>query len=231
ELEVLLVHLRAWRVGSVVDRKQSDALQLGPLRLEAHHVRGDTQCLDLLRHIVDFELHRGCSRRGHAVVSHALMNGAHQVRAAGVVELEAEVAFGVSLGAASLFHALGKAEQHDIVARGGLVRSAVLDPAGEGFRRDQGGEKQEYKKCNRPMDARLARYCDPAPAGSLAVTRPDPSRAKRGLVQDDTAGKFQTLAPFLSRNEEGAGEAACSSRAISARMAAASSSSEDFSDW
>ena len=74
------------------------------------------------------------------MVSDFLMNGADQVRTLGVVELEAEIAFGVGLGASGFFHALAQAEQDNLISSGGLVGRAVLDIAGEDFGDDEENE-------------------------------------------------------------------------------------------
>ena len=77
-----------------------------------------------LADVVDFDLDRRGSGRGHAVIGDFLMDDADEVRALGI-ELETEIAFGVGLGAAGFFHALAEAEQDDFVAGGGLAGGDV----------------------------------------------------------------------------------------------------------
>ena len=67
------------------------------------------------------------------MVGDVLMDGANQVRGLRVVELEAELAFGVGLGAAGFFHALAELEDDDFVAGGGLAGGGVFYRAGEGL--------------------------------------------------------------------------------------------------
>src|SRR6185312_4285515 len=130
-------------------------------------------------------------RRRHAVVGHALVHRANQMRAR-VRNLEAEVAAGVSLSAPSFFHPLAQLDENDVISGGGLSGGPVLQRAAQGLRRSDRGKQ-------------------------------DCERSRNYL-----GGKFQTLVSF----RPGSGRvAACSSRAISARMPAASSSSEAFSDW
>ena len=108
ELEVLVVHLGARRIGSVVHREQAGALQFVPLRLKTHDVGGDADVVELFGYVEDLHFDRVRPRRRHAVVGHALVNGANQMRAR-VRKLEAEVAAGVSLGARQLLPSPGPA--------------------------------------------------------------------------------------------------------------------------
>ena len=61
------------------------------------------------------------------MVGHPLMNGADQMGAAGVFQLEAEVSLGIRLRAAGFLHALAEAEENDVVASRRLIGCAVLD--------------------------------------------------------------------------------------------------------
>ena len=63
----------------------------------------------------------------------SLMDGAEEVRAARIGEFEAELAGGVSLGAAGNVHAIGDVDEDDLVSGSGLVGGAVGDGAGEGL--------------------------------------------------------------------------------------------------
>ena len=119
-----------------------------------------------LADVVDFDLDRSGSRRGHAVIRDFLVDDADQMRALRVVELETEVAFGVGLGASGFFHALAQAEQDDFVARGGLADGDVLDRAGQGL---GGGEGR----------ARAMQDCE-QPGGSCGA---DAVRGKQGVLR------------------------------------------------
>ena len=92
------------------------------------------------------------------MVRHALVDDADQVGAGSIVELHAEVALGVGLSAARLFHPLAQTEKDDVIASGGFVGGAVRDLAGESLGRG-GNEKertQEYEK-KPPLLAKCAR--------------------------------------------------------------------------
>ena len=58
------------------------------------------------------------------MVVDSLMDGADEVRASGVRELEGELAGGVGLGAAGDVHAIGDVDEDDFVSGGGLVGGA-----------------------------------------------------------------------------------------------------------
>ena len=96
----------------------------------------------LLADVVDLDLDRSRSGRRHAVIGDFLMDYANQMRALSIVEFEAEMAFGVGLGAAGFFHALAEAEQDDVVAGGGLAGGGVLDGAGQGLGGGEGGQEE-----------------------------------------------------------------------------------------
>jgi hypothetical protein len=59
------------------------------------------------------------------VIGDILMDGAHQMRGLGIVELESELAFGVRLGASGLFHPLSEFDEDDFVAGGGFASAGV----------------------------------------------------------------------------------------------------------
>ncbi len=58
------------------------------------------------------------------MISHALMNGADEVRPA-VVELEREIAVWVGFGTSGLLHPLAELDEYDIIIRCGLLGRAV----------------------------------------------------------------------------------------------------------
>ena len=76
------------------------------------------------------------------MIGHALVNGANQMRAV-VIELKCEVALGICLGASGFFHALAQLDEHDVIARGGLLGCAVGDGAGESLSRSRGDEREK----------------------------------------------------------------------------------------
>ena len=142
ELEVVFVHLGARGLGSVLHGEGAHDLELSLFDLHAHDVGDDFDAVDFLADVVDFDLDGRRARRGHAVVGDFLMNGADQVRALRVVELEAEIAFGVGFGASGFFHALAEAEEDDVVAGGGLVGGGIFYGAGEGLGGGESGEEE-----------------------------------------------------------------------------------------
>ncbi len=84
KLEILIVHLGAWRIRGVVDRKQTDARQFVPLRLKAHHIGRYLDSCNLFCNVEDLYFDRSSSGRGHTVVSHSLVNYADEMRPTGV---------------------------------------------------------------------------------------------------------------------------------------------------
>lgn len=151
------------------------------------------------------------SRVTDVIRNRILVNGAHQVRAARIFKLEAEVALGIRLGAILE----GLRSTISSPAAGLLVVPFLTAPL-----RVSAEAVVAKKKVKSAIAIR-----------TIAASSQDPSRDKCRFGQDDIRGEFQTLAPSLLRSAEVAEEASRSSRAISARMAAASSSSENFSDW
>ena len=152
------------------------------------------------------------SRVTDVIRNRILVNGAHQVRAARIFKLEAEVALGIRLGAILE----GLRSTISSPAAGLLVVPFLTAP----LRISAEAVVATKKKVKSAIAIR-----------TIAASSQDPSRDKCRFGQDDIRGEFQTLAPSLLRSAEVAEEASRSSRAISARMAAASSSSENFSDW
>src|SRR6266852_6014844 len=171
ELEVLVVHLGARRVGSVVHREQACALQLVSLGLKAHDVGGDTDALNFFGYIEDLQLYGVRSRGRHAVIGDALVNGANQMRTC-VGKFEAEVAARVCFGASRFLHPLAQFDQYDVISAGWLVGGSVLEGATKGLG-GGGGQQEQGAKSNR--EARRAPDFYPAGAGSRAGARPDPS--------------------------------------------------------
>ena len=141
ELQIAFIHLRARRLGRVLHGEGAHDFQLSLLDLNPHDVGDDLDAVNFLAHVVDFDLDGRGSRRGHAVIGDALVNGADQVGALGVVEFEGEIAFGVGLGAAGFFHALTQTQQDDLVARGGLAGGGVFHGAGQGLGGGEGSEE------------------------------------------------------------------------------------------
>src|SRR5581483_7264000 len=80
ELKVLIVHLRARRVRSVLHGEDADALDLSVIRLEAHDVGGYADIVQFFGNIVNLDLHRRSSGRRHGMVRDTLVDGAKQVR-------------------------------------------------------------------------------------------------------------------------------------------------------
>src|SRR5262249_31490987 len=113
------------------------------LGLKAKDVRSHLDSGDFFCHIENLHLDRSSAGRRHAMVGYALVDHTHEMRAAGVVELEREATFRVGLGAARFLHALTQAEEHDIVSRSRLVGGAVGDRAGERLGGDESGKKAE----------------------------------------------------------------------------------------
>lgn len=128
ELEVLVVHLSARRAGSIIHREQTGNLKLVSLGLKTHDVSGNADVIELFRDVKDLHFYRVRARRRHAVVGHALVDSANQVRTR-VREFEAEVAAGVALGACGFFHSLAKFDQDNVIAGGGLAGGSVLERA------------------------------------------------------------------------------------------------------
>ena len=56
-----------------------------------------------------------------------------RIRCGPVVEIEAEVALGVGLGAGGFFHAIAELDENDFIARGRLAGGAILHRPGESF--------------------------------------------------------------------------------------------------
>ena len=239
ELEVVLVHLGARRLGGVGHREGAFDLELSLTGLKAHDVGDDLDAFDFLADIVDFDRDGSRSRRGHSVIGDFLMNHADQVRALGV-ELETEITFGVGSGAAGFFHALTEAEQDHFVAGGGLAGGGVLHRAGQGLGGGEGGEKDESNKdCHKgdmwrqppsavgPDKARQLRARRECRRAALDWT------AEGGCphmnTQDDRG--LQGMRSFHGLVFLGADAALASRRAISARSVAASSCSDAFRDW
>ena len=233
ELEVVLVHLRAGRLGVVLHGEGALDLELSSTGLEAHDVGDDFDAIDFLTDVVDFDFDRSGSRRGHAVIGDFLMDDADEVRAL-AVKFETEVAFGVGLGASGFFHALTEAEENDLVTGGRLARGGVFDRAGEGLGGGQVGEEQEGQdECH---TADMWRQPPPAvgPGGArlllvwreccrVALDRTAEGRCPH--INHRCLGSVHGLA-FL-----GADAGVDSRCAISARSVAASSCKDDFSDW
>ena len=144
ELQVVLVHLGTRWLGVVDHGESALDLELALSGLEAHDVGDDLNTFDLLADIVDFDFHRGCSRRSHAVIGDFLMDDADEVWALGI-ELEAEVALRIGLGASGFFHALTEAEEDDVVSGSGLAGGGVLYGAGEGLGGGEGGEEEDQQ--------------------------------------------------------------------------------------
>jgi len=165
------------------------------------------------------------------MVGNALMDGADQVRRLRVVELETELALGIGLGAAGFFHPLTQLEQDDLVSGGGLASSGVLDGAGESLSRGEGGEEEDgYSACcSNEGQSRLwtellaTSHADGSGREILRVRGNFALRSFHSAQDDSSAvGRSQDRVPFCG--------ARFSRRAISARMVAASSCKEDFSD-
>ena len=145
ELEIAIVHLGDGRRGIVVDCEQADALQAARVGLEAGDIGGEREAIDFLRDVVDLDLNRVRAGRGELVIGDSLMDGADEMRTSGAiagVELETELAGGVSLGAAGNVHAAGEVDEDNLDSGGGLVVGAVGDGAGEGL--GVGSRKDEY---------------------------------------------------------------------------------------
>lgn len=66
------------------------------------------------------------------MIGDSLMDGADEVWP-GDGDFEAEFSSAVGLGAAAHIHAVGKVDEEDFVADGGLAGGAVSDGAGEGL--------------------------------------------------------------------------------------------------
>ena len=98
------------------------------LCLEAHDVSRDADVGKFFGDVEYLHLDGVRSRRRHAVIRHALVNGANQVWA-GVRQVEAEVAGGVSLGAGGLLHPLSQFDQDDVITSGGFAGGSVGERA------------------------------------------------------------------------------------------------------
>ena len=81
ELKVVLIHLRAWRLGGILHGESTLDLQLSLSSLEAHDVGDDFDALNLLADVVDLDFDGRGSRRGHAVIRDFLMDHANEMRA------------------------------------------------------------------------------------------------------------------------------------------------------
>jgi hypothetical protein len=75
------------------------------------------------------------------VIGDFLMDYADQMGALGF-EFEAEMAFGVGLGAAGFFHALTEAEEDYIVAGGGPAGGGIFYGTGQGLGGGEGGKEE-----------------------------------------------------------------------------------------
>ena len=130
ELEVVLVHLGAGRLGVVGHSESTFDLKLSLTGLEAHDVGDDFDAFDFLANVIHFDFHRSGSWRRHTVIGDFLVDYADEMWALGV-EFEREIALGIGLGASGFFHALTEAEEDDVVSGGGLAGAGVFDGAGQ----------------------------------------------------------------------------------------------------
>ena len=130
ELEILIVQSGCAAELEVLFTANSRVpCKLVALCLKAHDVGGNADVGEFFGDIENLHFDRVRSRRRHAVIGHALVNSANQVRA-GVRQVEAEVAAGVGLGAGRFFHALGQFDQDDFIAGGGLAGGSIVERAG-----------------------------------------------------------------------------------------------------
>ena len=93
------------------------------------------------------------------MIGDALVDGADEMRAAAVGQLETEFAAAVGSRFPGFFHAVGKTEQDDLIAGGGFASGAIGDGAGEGLsggRRCQ--RKQQEDSEGGHLPARCSRY-------------------------------------------------------------------------
>jgi len=147
KLKVATVHQGAGRVGSVVHGKQAGAAQFTALGLQAHHVCSDSDPFDFRGDIEYLNCDRIGPGWGHAMVSHAMVDGANQVRA-GVRQREREVTAGINSGMRYLFHPLPHADQCYTISRGRLAGGAVGDLTSEGLREDGSGKGKRNAESN-----------------------------------------------------------------------------------
>src|SRR5208283_4483042 len=131
ELEVVIVHLRLRGSRGVSDDEEAHALHRSAVGLEADDVGGHAEIGDFGRDIIDLDVGRVDTGRGHLMIGNSLMDGADEVRTGSAGEFEAEFSAAVGLGVGGDIHAVGEVDENDLIARGGFAGGAVGYGAGE----------------------------------------------------------------------------------------------------
>src|SRR6185503_7774347 len=148
ELKILVVHLGARRLRSIVHGKQAHALKFIALCLKSQNIRRHAKLGHFLGYVEDLHVGGGGSRRRHMVISHALMNYSDKMRAR-VIQRQGKFALSIALDPCRFFHTLAKFDQDDVVPRGWLLGGSVGDRTRQAF-----GEGRTCKKGDGYRDAK-----------------------------------------------------------------------------